>query len=197
MVVSKTIPKYKLYPFSDQKGPKTIRFRAANICLTRAWLCRFKVLFGSQYRARSPLSGVSVKLECNPKLLNDSTSCNQIWGNIDIAQMHRSFNVYVMDGRKQKSDFNCAAPPAQAGKSRSHVFSLVKNLSPALPRLGCFCSLRVLKFSVIRRQLLVSLQRTPRRGPRFNLVPGAIPWEMGSGSRKCFALVLLFDSLYR
>ena len=106
------MPKYKLYPFPDQKGPKAIHFGAANICLSRAWLCRFKVLFGSQYRARSPLSGVSDKLECNPKLLNDSTSCNQIWGNIDIAQMHRSFSVrrYGWEDLMGWSDFNCAAP---------------------------------------------------------------------------------------
>ena len=112
MVVSKTIPKYKLYPFSDQKGPKTIRFGAANICLTRTWLSRFKVLFGSQYRARSPLSEVSDKLECNPNA--------NYWMIPLVAIKYEEISTSpkctvvlafsVMDGRMQKSDFNCAAP---------------------------------------------------------------------------------------
>ena len=76
-----------------------------------------------------------------------------------------------------------------AGRSRSHVFFLLKNLSPALPRLGCFCSLRDLKFSVIRRQFPVSWRPTPYNGllegvSALTSFPGLFPekWEAGAGN---------------
>ena len=86
----------------------------------------------------------------------------------------------VMDGRKQKSDFNCAASVSPGRKITVPCFLSVEEFKPGPPPSRMF--LFAQRFEVFRDPAAVpslltanSLQRTPRRGLRFNLVPGAIP----------------------
>ena len=149
-----------------------------------------KVLFGSQYGARSPLSGVSqINLNVTPNYwiiplvaikyeeISTSPKCTVV------------LTFSVMDGRKQKSDFNCAAPVSPGRKITDSCFLSVEEFKPAPPRLGCFCSLRDLKFSVIRRQFPVSWRPTSYNGllegvPSLTSFQGLFSekWEAGAGN---------------
>ena len=125
------------------------------------------------------------------ELLKDSTSCNQIWGwTWPKCTVFLRFSVRW----EQTSGFVLASTSLGRNIIRSHVFFLLRNLSPTLP--SWMFLFRSESWSVLWSggntvpSLLManSLQRTPSGGARFNLVPRAFPWVNRRGRREMFCL---------
>jgi len=146
------------------------------------------LLFGSQYRARSPLSGISqMNLNVIPNYWMISLAAMKYEKTSTSPKCTVVLTFSVMDGRKQKSDFNCAAPVSPGRKITVPCFLSVEEFKPGpspsrmflfAQRFEVFCDPAPVPSFLTAN----SLQRS-RRGPRFNLVR-LFPekWEAGAGN---------------
>ena len=180
MVVSKTIPKYKLYPFSDQKGPKPYALGRQIFALLGHGYAALKYCLVASTARVLHCQEFQINLNVTPNYLMIPLVAIKYEEISTLPKCTVVLTFSVMDGRKQKSDFNCAVPVSPGRKIRVPCFLSVEEFKPGPPPSRMF--LFAQRFEVFRDPAAVpslltanSLQRTPRRGPRFNLVPGAIP----------------------